>query len=319
MLLEVDKLEKGFKTKRNNIFKVVRSINLELSAGDITAFLGPNGAGKTTTIKMIAGLIDPSGGDVLINGNSIIRKRSSALNYFGAVLEGNRNLYWRLTPLENFEYWAGIKGVPRSKALERGRELMCYFGLEDKLNTTVQQLSRGMQQQVAICTALIHSPPLLLLDEPTLGLDLNASDRIQALIKDLSSRHNVGILLTTHQMEVAERLSDHVVIINRGKIIKRGKTKDVLEHFNDRTYIFESEEPISDKLKRLLEPYNPEYINPASFKVLLYGLQTPYDIIRVLEPYPIVRFQKDSTDLATAFRYYTNNDELMIQGAEEDK
>ena len=186
--------------------------------------------------------------DIIITGNhgafvaEIIRQLgvAFALKDIGAVLEGSRNLYWRLTPVENFEYWGGIKGVSRLKTLQRGKELMSAFGLESKLNSTVQQLSRGMQQQVARCTALIHSPSLLLLDEPTLGLDLEASDRIQSLLEVLAKEQEVGILLTTHQMDVAERLSDSVAIINNGQIIKQGFTKNVLKQFSSgETYIFE--------------------------------------------------------------------------------
>lgn len=307
MLLEVKKLQKSFKLK-NKSFEAVSPLDFNLASGNITAFLGPNGAGKTTTIKMIAGLIQPNHGDVLINGKSITKNSRAALKNLGAVLEGSRNLYWRLTPLENFEYWGGIRGVPRSITLQRGKELMYSFGLENKLNNTVQQLSRGMQQQVAICTALIHSPSLLLLDEPTLGLDLEASDRIQSLLKDLAKEQEVGILLTTHQMDVAERLSDDVAIINDGKLIKQGATQDVLKQFSGgETYLFECEENIPNEKKSILNTYHCEFKNEKTFQIILSESQTPYEIIRLLEPCPIKRVERDNADLATVFRYYTRN------------
>ncbi|MBR3119313.1 ABC transporter ATP-binding protein [Oceanobacillus profundus] len=307
MLLEVEKIKKSYKVK-NNIVEAVKSIDFRLESRNITAFLGPNGAGKTTTIKMIAGLIHPDYGDIRINGKSVINKGRFALKDIGAVLEGSRNLYWRLTPLENFEYWGGIKGVSRLKTLQRGKELMSAFGLESKLNSTVQQLSRGMQQQVAICTALIHSPSLLLLDEPTLGLDLEASDRIQSLLEVLAKEQEVGILLTTHQMDVAERLSDSVAIINNGQIIKQGFTKNVLKQFSSgETYIFEYVLEIPSEKRELLSKYRPEYINLSTFKVVLTDAQTPYEIIDLLEPYSILRVERDSADLATVFRFYTSN------------
>lgn len=310
MLLKVEKLQKKFILK-NKSFEAVKSIDFELQSGTITAFLGPNGAGKTTTIKMITGLVQPDQGDIKVNGKSIINNGRLALREIGAVLEGSRNLYWRLTPLENFEYWGEIKGVPRKLALKRGTELMSAFGLEDKLNNTVQQLSRGMQQRVAICTALIHSPSLLLLDEPTLGLDLEASDRIQTLLKDLVEEQNVGILLTTHQMDVAERLSDNLAIINNGQLIKQGPTTDVLKQFNStETYIFECDTELPDDKKILLNTYNPEFIGATTFRVTFTDSQSPYDVIRLLEPYPILRMERDIADLATVFRHYTSSKEI---------
>ncbi|HLR10579.1 MAG TPA: ABC transporter ATP-binding protein [Sporosarcina sp.] len=309
MLLTVEHLKKEFNVKKQKI-QAVKSIDFELRAGGITAFLGPNGAGKTTTIKMIAGLIQPDEGDIRINGKSILTDSRRTLQKIGTVLEGSRNLYWRLSPLENFEYWGGIKGISREQAVKKGKELMHAFGLEDKMHHTVQQLSRGMQQRVAICTSLIHSPSLLLLDEPTLGLDLDSSDRIQALLKDLVKEQNVGILLTTHQMDVAEALSDRLAIINDGALVKEGTTHEVLQQFNEtETYLFECAEPLSEENMKKLTIYQPTYTGSTSFKVTLTDTQQLYEMIRLLEPKPIVRIEKDVADVARVFRHYTQRRE----------
>lgn len=131
------------------------------------AFLGSNGAGKTTVLKSVAGLVTPDQGHVRINGYAVRgRGRRRALRSFGAVLEGNRNLYWRLTPLENLLYFGALKGMPGKECRLHAHELLERFGLLEKSRTLVQQLSRGMQQRLAIAVAVVHRPPLLLLTNP---------------------------------------------------------------------------------------------------------------------------------------------------------
>jgi ABC-2 type transport system ATP-binding protein len=182
--LEVDSLRKTFRYG-NKLVEAVRSVSLSLASGEVLAFLGANGAGKTTTIKMIAGLIRPDAGQVRIAGVDP-HSNSQALQMLGAVLKGNRNLYWRLTPEENLEYFGVLKGLSCREARRRGRVLLERFGLLSKCHTTVQTLSRGMQQKLAIAVALIHQPQLLLLDEPTLGLDVDVMRSLTSLTRQLA-------------------------------------------------------------------------------------------------------------------------------------
>lgn len=208
--LEVENLRKTYRYGAA-LVEAVRSVSLTLTAGEVLAFLGPNGAGKTTTIKMIAGLIRPDAGRVRIAGLDPHRN-PQALRLLGAVLEGNRNLYWRLTPEENLEYFGVLKGLSCREARWRGRVLLERFELTSKRRTTVQTLSRGMQQKLALAVALVQQPKLLLLDEPTLGLDVEATQNVKALVKAIASE-GCAILLTTHQLDIAEELSDRVAII----------------------------------------------------------------------------------------------------------
>ena len=200
-VLEVNNLSKGYRVN-GKYFEAVRQVSLTLDQGEVLAFLGPNGAGKTTTIKTIAGLVEPNGGSVSVAGLNP-HKNPQALRYVGAVLEGNRNLYWRLTSEENLEYFGVLKGLTRRQARRKGRELLERFELTPKRRTTVQMLSRGMQQKLAIATALIHQPKLLLLDEPTLGLDVEATQTVKVLVKEIA-QEGCAILLTTHQLDIAE-------------------------------------------------------------------------------------------------------------------
>lgn len=200
-VLEAYHLRKTYRYQ-GKLIEAVRDVSLNIAAKEVLAFLGPNGAGKTTTIKMIAGLILPDGGEVRIAGRNPHRD-SQAIRMLGAVLEGNRNLYWRLTPEENLEYFGVLRGLSGSVARRRSQELLERFDLLPKRRTTVQTLSRGMQQKLAIAVALMHQPQLLLLDEPTLGLDVEATENVKSLVREIA-REGCAILLTTHQLNIAE-------------------------------------------------------------------------------------------------------------------
>ena len=215
-ILEAQTLKKSYPIKGQAVL-AVRDVSLNIAAGEVLAFLGPNGAGKTTTIKMIAGLILPDAGWVRIAGRNP-HQDAKALRSLGAVLEGNRNLYWRLTAAENLEYFGVLRGLSRRVARQRGQTLLERFELTEKRTTVVQALSRGMQQKLAIAVSLIHDPQLLLLDEPTLGLDVEATQTVKTLVREIAAEGR-AILLTTHQLDIAEELSDRVAIINQGKIV----------------------------------------------------------------------------------------------------
>jgi ABC-2 type transport system ATP-binding protein len=278
-------------------FEAVRQVSLTLHQGEVLAFLGPNGAGKTTTIKMIAGLVRPTLGLVTVAGEDPHRQ-PRALRHIGAVLEGNRNLYWRLTPEENLEYFGVLRQVPRKVAHRRGLELLVRFGLEEKRHTPVQKLSRGMQQKLAIAVALIHNPRLLLLDEPTLGLDVEASEMVKALVRQIAQEGR-AVLLTTHQLDVAEELSDRVAIIRRGRIIAEQSTESLLREFSSSTYHLEVEGELSPQqihtVTQLGATVQGAKITYAGTPENLYGL------LGALSPAPLVAVQRDRADLTQVF------------------
>ncbi|MEM1309721.1 MAG: ABC transporter ATP-binding protein [Cyanobacteria bacterium P01_H01_bin.153] len=296
MVLAAHDLSKAYGRGKQR-FAAVHQVSLTLHRGEVLAFLGPNGAGKTTTIKMIAGLVRPDRGQVIVADENPHR-RAGALRHVGAVLEGNRNLYWRLTPEENLEYFGVLRQVPRKIAHRRGLELLARFGLEDKRDTPVQKLSRGMQQKVAIAVALIHNPQLLLLDEPTLGLDVEASETVKALVRQIAQEGR-AILLTTHQLDVAEELSDRVAIIRRGRIIAEQSTESLLREFSSSTYQIEVEGRLSvDQQQRV-----------AKLGALVDGSQivyagtseSLYSLLAALQPLPILSVQRDRADLTQVF------------------
>lgn len=307
MLLQVDGLCKTYR-KRSSVVLAVDHVSFQLEGGQILGFLGPNGAGKSTTIKMIAGLISPDDGDSKVLGESTKRHRQRALRHVGAVLEGSRNLYWRLSPLENLQYWAGLRGVGKRDAVLLGRQLLERFELSDKMNHTVQQLSRGMQQKVAICAALIHQPDLLLLDEPTLGLDLDSSDRIQEIVLELVREQGIGVVLTTHQMDVAEALSDRIAIIQNGRIVLEGEKREVLDRFEGNVYVIELAERVPTELRPELERAGAVFEGPDRFRIPVDSSQDLYQVVSRLKPVPVVRIEREQADLATVFRHYTHKE-----------
>lgn len=193
----------------------VQDVSFHVRPGEILGLLGPNGAGKTTTLKMIAGLVRPTSGRILIEGLDVGTHRMRAVRGLGAVLEGNRNLHWKLTAGENLDYFGALKGVGAIAA--RRDELIHLLGLGPHVRKRVGELSRGLQQRVAIAVALMGTPRTLLLDEPTLGLDVEAAVVFREVVRDIA-RGGCGIVLTTHQMEVAESLSDRIAIMAGGRL-----------------------------------------------------------------------------------------------------
>ena len=225
-----------------------------------------------------------------------LNRDSQALRLIGAVLEGNRNLYWRLTPEENLEYFGVLRGLSRSVARRRGRELLERFELMQKRQTTVQTLSRGMQQKLAIAVALVHEPQLLLLDEPTLGLDVEATENVKLLVREIA-REGCAILLTTHQLNIAEELSDRVAIINRGEIVAEEPTEELIRQFSGTAYTLQLEAGLDtnrvSKIQALGGVVQAEIIQIEPEKL--------YQVFDILKPLPIVRVEKYQANLTEIF------------------
>lgn len=210
----------------------VSDLNLTLYSGEIVALLGPNGAGKTTAVKMIAGLVLPTTGRVRVMGHDIVQARTAGVRHIGAVLEGARNLYWRLSAEENLRYFGTLRLTPPRELSQRIDELLNLFDLEAQRHQEVRHFSRGMQQKLAIAAALLHDPDLLLLDEPTLGLDVKAARQLEEIIAQLAREQGKAILLTTHMMDVAEKLAQRITVIYQGQEIVSEDTRSLLNRYS---------------------------------------------------------------------------------------
>ena len=214
--INISQVSKSFKARNGPIHAVV-DLNMQVAQGEVLGFLGPNGAGKTTTIKMICGLVLPSQGNIFVQDTNVCKQRRQAMTHIGAVLEGTRNIYWRLTPLQNMAYAARIKGVQANSCKEWGENLLKELDLWERRHDPVREFSRGMQQKTAIACALIHDPAIVLLDEPTLGLDVNAAMTVKKWIQRLSRQYGKTLVLTTHQLDLAEELCRRIAIMQQGR------------------------------------------------------------------------------------------------------
>ncbi|HET9223246.1 MAG TPA: ATP-binding cassette domain-containing protein [Roseiflexaceae bacterium] len=196
----------------------VEDVSFGIAEGEIFGLLGPNGAGKTTTIRMLCTLLEPTGGSATINGHDIVRQAGLVRQNLGAVRTGERSIYWKLTGRENLEYFAALYHIPPVIARRRVADLLERLGLANRADELVERYSSGMKQRIAIAKALLANPPVLLLDEPTIGLDPQSARNLRELISEIK-REGRTILLTTHYMEEADQLCDHVGIIDLGRII----------------------------------------------------------------------------------------------------
>lgn len=233
--IEIESLTKVYGKGATQV-RAVDGISLSVAAGQIIGLLGPNGAGKTTTIKLICGLVSPTSGSVRVNGYDIGRQRSRAVLQLGAVLEGGRNVYWSLTAWQNLFYFGRLKGLPGSEIAPRAGRLLRDLGLWDVRHAQVGGFSRGMQQKVAVAAALIIDPPILLLDEPTIGLDVEAARTVKDWIVGLAYGQHKTVVLTTHQLDMAQELCDRVAVIRAGKIIANLPVPELLSKFRQDRY-----------------------------------------------------------------------------------
>jgi ABC-2 type transport system ATP-binding protein len=228
--IELSSLTKRYR-RGKGWFTAVNDVTLSVPPGQVIGLLGPNGAGKTTTIKMACGLIVPTAGTIRLNGYDVGRRRADAVRQIGAVLEGSRNVYWPLTAWQNLMYFGRLKGLRGDELKPRAGRLLTDLGLWDRRDETVGSYSRGMQQKVAIAAALITDPPVILLDEPTIGLDVEAARTVRDWIAHLAAGEGKTIVLTTHQLPIVQELAGRIAVIRGGEIIADLPTGELLSRF----------------------------------------------------------------------------------------
>jgi ABC-2 type transport system ATP-binding protein len=214
-------------------FVAVRSLSLEVNAGEIVGFLGPNGAGKTSTLRACVGLLQPASGEVEIAGRSLAREPLAARAGVGFVPD-DPFLYDLLSAEEFLDFVAALYDVPEGLARERARVLMERLELAESATQLVESYSLGMRQKLSLIGALLHDPPLLLLDEPLVGLDPRGARALKDLLRERAER-GFGVLVSTHLLDVAERLCDRVVILHRGRMLASGTLTELRGSRGDAT------------------------------------------------------------------------------------
>jgi len=275
--IEVNELSKYY-----GKVKAVDNISFYVKKGEICGILGPNGSGKTTTIKSVCNLIIPDSGEIKIFGQD----NKKAIGHISALFEGTRNLYWRLTPRENLRYFAGIRGLGGRKIERDIDELLDRFNLSDKKDIMVNNLSRGMQQKVAIAMTLLCDTEIILLDEPTLGLDVQSHIEIKNMLMDIASTMNKTILLSTHNMNLVQDICEDVVILNKGKKATQDSVEALMDMFKSMTYEIVLTESLSEEDEEYLSKtkYDFYFINNGSkIEVDISEFDKIYEIIDKLK------------------------------------
>ncbi len=213
-------------TKKFGNFTAVDNISLKVNKGEVFAFLGPNGAGKSTTIKMLTTLLHPTSGEIFLNEHNVKENPSATRKSFGIVFQ-DPSLDNELTAYENMQFHAILYGVPKAVYQERIKKLLELVELSDKKDQYVKNFSGGMKRRLEIARGLLHTPTVLFLDEPTIGLDPQTRNHIWSYIYKLNKEEHVTIFFTTHHMEEVERYASKIAIIDHGKIITTGTPDEI--------------------------------------------------------------------------------------------
>ena len=241
-------------------------IDLKVRAGVFFGLLGPNGAGKTTTIHILSGLCNKTRGEVRLFGHDLIRDYRACRRLVGLVpQEFNFDLFGRVR--KTLEFQGGYFGIPRAACRQRAAELMDLFGLTDKQDTPARHLSGGMKRRLVFARALMHSPRLLILDEPTAGVDVDLRKATWAYLRRINEE-GTTIVLTTHYIEEAEALCDDIGVINHGTIVARDSTRNLVNLLHQESIVVTAEEPVSSQAMGVLADYAPS-VDAEGFELTL--------------------------------------------------
>ena len=246
-MIEIDHLSKEFTRNtgatswwRNLVARpettaitAIDDLSISIDQGQFFSLLGPNGAGKTSTVRVLCTLLLPDAGACRVAGYDVVDDARAVRRNIGVSIRGERSVYWKLSGRQNLEYFATLYGIRGTSLRQRVAEVTELIGLTDRIDDFVERYSMGMKQRLAIGASLLHRPPVLMLDEPTIGLDPNGARALRSLLKELCHRDGVTVLYTTHHMQEAEELSDRLAIINEGKMIVEGTPTDVRDSLGD--------------------------------------------------------------------------------------
>lgn len=234
--LKVVGLKKTYpKRFRRPAVEAVKNLDLDVRDGEVVALLGPNGAGKTTAIKAVCGLLKPNAGEIFIGPYSLAHDPRRALARLAVVLEGDRNLRYRLTVRENVTFFTSLAGCDPRRVKKETPAALERFHLAGKADEQVRNLSKGQKQILSVGIAYLTRAELVLLDEPTLGLDVHTSRELQTIIREMA-REGRAVLLTTHEMAVAQKVADRVAIVAGGRLVTFKPKEELLELFRYRQY-----------------------------------------------------------------------------------
>ena len=257
-------------------------LNLDIGEGEFFSLLGPNGAGKTSTVKILCTLLLPDGGDCKVAGLDVVRDAREVRRRIGVSIRGERSVYWRLTGRQNLEYFASLYGIRGRAARGRVEEVARIIGLEDRIDDYVERYSMGMKQRLAIGASLVHKPRILMLDEPTIGLDPHGARALRTLIREeLCEAEGVTVLYTTHYMQEADDMSDRVAIIHQGKKVAEGTPSQMRDMAGDNRVVEIQMSTADERAISRLEEH------PAMDRVLATREEARYSYVRLRTKEPL--------------------------------
>ena len=306
--IELHNVTKIFEQGTKNEFLAVDSLDITVNEGQVFGFLGPNGAGKTTILKMICGLITQTRGSIRLNGYDISTQRYNAMHQIGVVLEGARNIYWQLSPLENLFYYGRLKGYFGKELNDRAVMLLHDLGLWECRYDLVGDFSRGTQQKVAIACALIANPSIVLFDEPTLGLDVQSARAVKNWIIKLAQEQGRTIIITTHQLDIAERLCSQIAMINKGRLIAHKPIHEFLNLFREENYKIHVEGSLNDEQACFFSQSGFTIDQQNDATVFSGKLSTPQEFYSAIE-----KIQASGLSLVSVAKVANNLEEVFVQ------
>lgn len=269
------KKEKGLKGALKALFKperrivtAVDDVNFSIEQGEIVGYIGPNGAGKSTTVKMMSGILRPTSGEILVNGVDPSKDRKAVVKHLGVVFGQRTQLYWDLRLGESFELLKRIYDVPDEVYEENMKMMDEILDLKSIIDTPVRQLSLGQRMRGDLAAAMLHSPDVLFLDEPTIGLDVDAKHAIRRFIKEINSTRKTTIILTTHDLGDIQELCRRIIIINKGVVIEDGSLDEIIDR-------------IAPYRQLVLEFYTEQHIDHSKAEtVSVEGARTVYRFMK---------------------------------------
>ncbi|GAB4508691.1 MAG: ATP-binding cassette domain-containing protein [Anaerolineae bacterium] len=241
---------KSLVQRKTREVNAVDDISFEIEPGEMVGFLGPNGAGKTTTLKMLSGLLHPSGGECRVLGFEPFKREKAYLSHITLVMGQRNQLAWDIPAADSYNLNRAIYRIPQEEYQKTLKELVDLLDLSDLITKPVRNLSLGERMKVEIAGSLLHRPKVLFLDEPTIGLDVTAQRRIREFLKEYNARHGASIMLTSHYMADVEALAKRVIVIHHGKLIFDGELGELARRFNThKTIIITSGEQPLDRVQ----------------------------------------------------------------------
>lgn len=223
---------KTFFNRKYKEVKAINNISFSIKKGEIVGYIGPNGAGKSTTIKVLSGILVPDSGSVIIDKKVPWKERKEYVGQIGVVFGQRSQLWWDIPAIDTFNLLKDIYKIPEEKYQKKLNELIDLLNLKDIVNVPVRQLSLGQRMRCEIAASLIHSPKILFLDEPTIGLDAISKKIVRDFIKKLNKKDNVTVILTTHDMTDIEALAKRIILIGKGKVLYDGTLKKLKDNYD---------------------------------------------------------------------------------------